>query len=210
MPHVTYDWSFARMLICLKARSVQAFIASSACKCTNILFYLINLYLGMLENQKRLLFSLERFQLRGLILQGQFLSFCPNLCLLYIHTNRFHYQDYLSGCKDKGIEPKAWPPTHFKSDDRLIFMLSLLPWCLVLCFPGHRQRLTLLPLLWRNHLLLWRPAWRNFYWSLLQMPIWWVIIYQLDKIFVSQSQLAISIYQTWIFSPHPAIPLSNT
>ena len=83
-PHVTYDWSFTRTLICLKARSVQAFIASSACKCTNILFYLINLYLGMLENQKRLLFSLERFRLRGLILQGQFLSFCPNSCLLYI------------------------------------------------------------------------------------------------------------------------------
>ena len=61
MPHVTYNWSFARMLICLKARSVQAFIASSACKCTNILFYLINFYLGTLEYQKRLLFLLERF-----------------------------------------------------------------------------------------------------------------------------------------------------
>ena len=87
MPHVTYDWSFARSLICLKARSMQAFIASSACKCTNILFYLINLYLGTLENHKRLLFSLERFRLRGLILQGQFLSFCPNSCLLYVQMD---------------------------------------------------------------------------------------------------------------------------
>ena len=51
-----------------------------------------------------------------------------------IHTNRFHYQDYLAGCKDKGIEPKAQPPAHFKSDDQFVFMLSLLPWCLVLFF----------------------------------------------------------------------------
>ena len=106
-----------------------------------------------------------------------------------ICMNRFHYQDYLAGCKDKGIEPKARPPAHFKSDDQFVFMLSLLPWCLVLFFPGRRWRLTLLPLLWRNHLLLQRPAWTNFYWSSLRMPIWWVIIYQLDKIFVSQSQL---------------------
>ena len=42
------------------------------------------------------------------------------------------------------------------------------------------------------------------------MLIWWVIIYQLDNIFVSQSWLAISICWTWIFSPHPVIPLSNT
>ena len=87
MPHMTYDWSFTRMLICLKARSMQAFIASSACKCTNILFYFTNSYLGTLENQKRPLFSLERFQLRGLTLQGQFLSFCPNSCLLYIRID---------------------------------------------------------------------------------------------------------------------------
>ena len=136
MPHVTYNWSFARTLVCLKARSVQAFIASSACKCTNILFYLINSYLGMLENQKRPLFSLERLTQRTHITRSV-LIFLSEL-VFTIHMNRFHYQDYLAGCKDKGIEPKARPPAHFKSDDRFVFMLSLLPWCLVLFFPGRR------------------------------------------------------------------------
>ena len=51
-----------------------------------------------------------------------------------IHMNRFHYQDCLAGCKAKGIEPKAQPPTHFKSDNQFVFMLSLLPWYLVLFF----------------------------------------------------------------------------
>ena len=76
------------LMLCSKARSVQVFIASSACKYTNILlFHLINMYLETLANQKRILFSLERFQFKGLILQGQFLSFCPNSCLLYIQID---------------------------------------------------------------------------------------------------------------------------
>ena len=58
MQHMIYDCSSTRTLICLKERSSQAFIGSSACKCTNILllFHLINLNLGKLGNQKRMHF----------------------------------------------------------------------------------------------------------------------------------------------------------
>ena len=56
--HVIYNCSSTRMLVCLKARSGQSFIASSACKYTNILllFHLINLNLGKLGHQKRIHF----------------------------------------------------------------------------------------------------------------------------------------------------------
>lgn len=47
------------------------------------------------------------------------------------HMNRFHYQEYLFGCKEKGIEPKACPPAHFKSDNQFVSMTRYLLLCLV-------------------------------------------------------------------------------
>ena len=36
---------------------------------------------------------------------------------------RFHYQEYLLGCKEKGIELKAQLPTNFNSDNQFIFKI---------------------------------------------------------------------------------------
>ena len=36
---------------------------------------------------------------------------------------RFHYQEYLLGCKEKGIEPKAQLPMNFNSDNQFVFKI---------------------------------------------------------------------------------------
>ena len=112
--------------MCSKARSGQAFIANSACKQTNLLLlHLINLNLGKLGCQKNILFCRKGFNSKDSYYKVS--AYLLSILVLTIHMNRFHYQDYLSECMKKGIEPKAHPPMHFQSDDRFVFIICHLP-----------------------------------------------------------------------------------